>query len=179
MTLADFGSEFLSAWMGSINDSNCWEGMHVLTGECTSPSAGVKFCIPIYNVSVTWELYVECLLQYSKNSPFPQENQATFPKMKAHGKKDFYQLLSVTQTWKQTRAATFTQTWLSTQWFPNKIICVASATKTISTTLPDGMLWIKCWHKTQTYHSVLSWHQNLFPCFFSPHDIYTRQKKIL
>lgn len=32
--------------------------------------------------------------------------------------------------------------------------------------LADGMLWIKCWQKTQIYHSILSWYQNLFPFFF-------------
>lgn len=42
MTLADFGSEVLSAWMGSVNDSSCWEEVHLLISECISQGGDVN-----------------------------------------------------------------------------------------------------------------------------------------
>lgn len=83
-------------------------------------------------MSITHKLYAERLLQYCKNSPFPQENQVTFPKTKAHAK-ILYQLLSITQTSKRAWEPSLRSDLLSTQWFPNKISCVAYAAKTIAT----------------------------------------------
>lgn len=132
MTLAEFGSEVLSAWMGSVNDGNCWEEVHVLISECTSQCGEVNVLhshIQCVNYSPA---VCRSLLQYCKNSPFPQENQVTFPKTKAYAK-TLYRLLSITQTSKWAQEPSLRSDLLSTQWFPNKISCVAYAAKTIAT----------------------------------------------
>lgn len=144
--------------------------MHFSVGQYKCPAFPCIMC-----------LLLESFMQntsYStvKTPPSLKKTKLSSQKNKAHAK-TLYWLLSITQTWKQIEAATFTQMCLSTQWFPNKISCVAYAAKTIATRLADGMLWIGCWHKTQTYHSVLSWHQNLFPCYFSHLVIFTHSKK--
>lgn len=92
MAQADFEAGVLSAWMGSVNGMNCWEGVHVLIRDHVSSWRCKSFVSPRKTCWLLWRYMqnVSCstvkTLIYLKKARYPPSPP---PKKKGHVKTSY------------------------------------------------------------------------------------------